>query len=222
MVFRTRDQNFTFFRATAQIRPDFASITHSMSFAETYNHEVIETRRIRAQRARFWAKLISLLLMITIAAVLRSEPQLRSALMGAAVDGVTALRGETASAQAAPIPSGQTPGMAMADPEAVLGLLRKIQPGQQAVGPVPGTADPAMPQSPGFLTRTPLPTDPTLQINTPQAGSGIKVNRPTGHSGPRFQRVQPHAATHPPPATQAPALDIKSIANQIGNAMGGS
>ena len=64
-----------------------------MRFSETYSEAVRETRRIRAQRAGFWAKWVSLALLITIGATLRSEPGLRQALMSAGMDAVMALTG---------------------------------------------------------------------------------------------------------------------------------
>lgn len=86
-----------------------------MSFAETYAEERLESRRIRAERARFWAKCVSLILMLTVALALRSEPQLRQALMSAGVDGIAAL-------------AGQKPGRATPDlGEAELAALQEWQ-----------------------------------------------------------------------------------------------
>lgn len=217
VLFETRPEKLRLFPLDAQIWPEFGCISSRMSFAETYSHEVIETRRIRAQRARFWAKLISLLLMITVAAVLRSEPQLRTALMSAAVDGVTALRGTDTPTPGTPVPTAQSPGTAMADPEAVLGLLRKMQPGK-----VPGTIDPAGQSQSGPVFGTSVPVEPSAQSEVPSAGAGIKINRPSGHSGPRFQRAAPRATAEPEPPTSSPTVDINAIANQIGKVLGGT
>lgn len=59
-----------------------------MSFAGTYNEEIIASRRDRSRRAFFWAKITSVLLMLTIAVTLRAEPELRRVLMDAGMDAV--------------------------------------------------------------------------------------------------------------------------------------
>ncbi len=59
-----------------------------MGFAEIYRNEVLQSRRDRARRAFFWARLIGLVLMVTVAAALRSEPGLTRQLMLAAMDAV--------------------------------------------------------------------------------------------------------------------------------------
>lgn len=58
-----------------------------MSFRDVYSNEVLESRRARSQRARFWGKVVSIVLMLTVAVTLRTEPQLRSALVSAAMAG---------------------------------------------------------------------------------------------------------------------------------------
>ncbi|KIN61916.1 hypothetical protein Z946_772 [Sulfitobacter noctilucicola] len=68
-----------------------------MTFSDIYSDEVYEARRDRAKRARFWAKVVSLMLVLTIGATLRSEPNLRLALMTAGMDGVLAVAGGAAS-----------------------------------------------------------------------------------------------------------------------------
>lgn len=68
-----------------------------MSFAETYSHELLETRRIRSQRARFWAKIVSFALMLTLGATFYSEPQLRQAIMQTGMQGVMSLSGRSAA-----------------------------------------------------------------------------------------------------------------------------
>ncbi len=68
-----------------------------MDFKDIYADEVLEARRDRSKRARFWAKIVSLVLVLTVASTLRSEPQLRLALMSAGVDGISALRGSSDS-----------------------------------------------------------------------------------------------------------------------------
>ena len=60
-----------------------------MSFADTYTHEVLQSRRDRSRRAFFWARIVGLVLMITIGATLRADPELRAVLMRAGMDGVS-------------------------------------------------------------------------------------------------------------------------------------
>ena len=62
-----------------------------MSFAETYKHETLQSRRDRSRRAMFWARVLGLMLMLTIGAILRSEPQLRQDLMNAGINGILKL-----------------------------------------------------------------------------------------------------------------------------------
>ncbi len=57
-----------------------------MRFAETYAHETLQSRKIRAQRAFFWARIVGLALMITIGATLRADPELRGVLMRVGMD----------------------------------------------------------------------------------------------------------------------------------------
>jgi hypothetical protein len=80
---------------------DFASIVRYpvyMSFRDTYSNEVLESRRTRSQRARFWGKVVSIVLMVTVAVTLRTEPQLRSALVSAAMAGVMQVTGRSVPA----------------------------------------------------------------------------------------------------------------------------
>ena len=71
------------------------SVSHSRDryagFNEIYQTEVLQSRRDRSRRAFFWAKLLSLALMLTIGATLRSEPELRRALANAGMDAVMAM-----------------------------------------------------------------------------------------------------------------------------------
>lgn len=67
-----------------------------MSFADTYGHEVLESRRTRSQRAGFWAKLVSLMLMVLVAVTLRSEPELRRALIEASITAGMQITGRAA------------------------------------------------------------------------------------------------------------------------------
>ena len=52
-----------------------------MSFAETYRAEVLQSRRDRARKAFFWSRILSVVLMLNIALILRAEPELRRALI---------------------------------------------------------------------------------------------------------------------------------------------
>ncbi|MEW9920820.1 hypothetical protein AB2B41_14495 [Marimonas sp. MJW-29] len=176
-----------------------------MSFAETYSEEVIETRRIRAQRARFWARIVSLMLMITVAATLHSEPRLRAALMTAAINGVMALTGGSFVPVTSPenLPEGAE--RTIADPDAVMKLLRELQPGN--IGDKPSPA-PASPDSP---VAAPAPTE-TIKVN--RFG-----NNPEG-SGPQFRKVgQPAAEAPAGPASttdpQSTTLDFENLLQRI-------
>ena len=68
-----------------------------MTFRETYRSEVNESRRDRSRRACFWAKVVSIVLMVTIGATLRAEPQLRAALASVAMNTVLRLAGTEAT-----------------------------------------------------------------------------------------------------------------------------
>ena len=59
-----------------------------MEFAQTYRHEVIQSRRDRSRRARFWSRIVGIVLMLTIAAVLKMEPDLRRALSEAGTNAI--------------------------------------------------------------------------------------------------------------------------------------
>ncbi|OAN80658.1 hypothetical protein A8B82_01030 [Sulfitobacter sp. EhC04] len=78
-----------------------------MDFAETYRHEVIQSRRDRSRRALFWSRIVGILLVLTIAAILRVEPELRRALAIAGSDAIIAVMGRSTpdTAQAA-LPQG--------------------------------------------------------------------------------------------------------------------
>lgn len=69
-----------------------------MSFEETYQAEVLQSRRTRSQRAHFWAKITGFALMLTIAVTLRSEPEFRMAIIEAGMAGVMAVTGKVAPA----------------------------------------------------------------------------------------------------------------------------
>ncbi len=72
-----------------------------MSFSETYHAEVLQSRRDRSRRAMFWARILGLVLVLTIGAILRSEPALRSALADVGMTAIMRVTGNGASQQAA-------------------------------------------------------------------------------------------------------------------------
>ncbi|MGC1503094.1 MAG: hypothetical protein WA782_03035 [Sulfitobacter sp.] len=75
-----------------------------MSFRDIYSNEVLESRRTRSQRARFWGKIVSILLMLTVAVTLRTEPQLRGALISAAMAGAMHVTGRSVPASSPDVP----------------------------------------------------------------------------------------------------------------------
>ena len=60
-----------------------------MEFKETYRHEVYLSRKVRSQRALFAAKLTGFVLVLTVGATLRAEPELRRLLFNAGMNGVS-------------------------------------------------------------------------------------------------------------------------------------
>lgn len=74
-----------------------------MSFREIYANEALEQRRTVAQRARFWSKILSFLLMLTVALTLHTEPRLANALMTAAMEA-----GMEVTGRSTPGPVGST------------------------------------------------------------------------------------------------------------------
>ena len=95
-----------------------------MSFSDTYSQEVLHSRQVRSQRARFWAKIVSIALMITTAAVLHSEPQLRQAIMTAGMDGIMNLTGRTKPTP----PASATPDFASLQALMQQALAQPVQP----------------------------------------------------------------------------------------------
>ena len=75
-----------------------------MTGDDTYLFELRKSRRIRSQRAMFWARITGVLLMILVAATFRIEPGLRIALTDTAVSGVLALT-STAVKSPDPLPA---------------------------------------------------------------------------------------------------------------------
>lgn len=76
-----------------------------MSFADIYNHQVFESRRTRSQRAQFWARVVSLALMLMVGVVLRTEPDLRRALAEAGMSAVMQVTGRSTALAAAQDPA---------------------------------------------------------------------------------------------------------------------
>ncbi|MGC1495574.1 MAG: hypothetical protein WA790_07185 [Sulfitobacter sp.] len=74
---------------------------NQISLSEIYRHEVLQSRRDRSRRAFFWARVMGLVLMVTIGATLRSEPELRSAIARAGMDAIVAASGSTQPTQTA-------------------------------------------------------------------------------------------------------------------------
>ncbi|MGJ8617755.1 MAG: hypothetical protein ACSHWS_13020 [Sulfitobacter sp.] len=72
-----------------------------VGFKEIYQNEVLQSRRDRSRRAFFWARIVGLALMITIGAILRSEPQLRQMIATAGMDAVMRMAGRQQPAQTA-------------------------------------------------------------------------------------------------------------------------
>ncbi|MBD3664228.1 hypothetical protein [Sulfitobacter aestuariivivens] len=60
-----------------------------MTLAYTYREQVRVSRQDRSRRAFFWAKVVSFVLMITVAATLRADPELRRVLINAGMDAVS-------------------------------------------------------------------------------------------------------------------------------------
>ena len=81
--------------------PSSLIIPYCMTFSDTYAQEVLQSRRTRSQRAGFWAKIVSILLAVTVIATFRSEPELRQGLTLAASDAVLKLTGRQAALSAA-------------------------------------------------------------------------------------------------------------------------
>ncbi len=119
-----------------------------MSFREIYANEVLEQRRTRAQRARFWGKVVSLVLMLTIAVTLRTEPQLRRALISAAMAGAMQVTGRSVPAATPDLPerfqdgfqamSARTP--APANSTGIRDRIKVNRPGA-ALAPTPAQID---------------------------------------------------------------------------------
>ncbi|MGB3245565.1 MAG: hypothetical protein WBB25_13605 [Sulfitobacter sp.] len=62
-----------------------------MGFADTYHEQVFQSRRDRARRAFFWARILGVVLMLSIGVTLRADPKLRSLLTEAGMDALASL-----------------------------------------------------------------------------------------------------------------------------------
>lgn len=72
-----------------------------MTFKDIYGHEVLQSRRDRSRRALFWSRIVGIVLMLTVGVVLRSEPDLRQALMTAGMNGVARFADQESATTAA-------------------------------------------------------------------------------------------------------------------------
>jgi hypothetical protein len=77
----------------------FVLLRRGMGFTDTYREHVIACRRDRARRAIFISRVLGIMLMVTLGFALRSEPQLRSALLSAAMDVMEKSRGAVAASE---------------------------------------------------------------------------------------------------------------------------
>lgn len=142
------------------VSPRLGRTPDAMNFQATYQAEVLQSRRTRSQRAHFWAKVIGIVLMITIGATLRSEPQLRQAIMNAGMDGVMAVTGQE-------MPAAQGQSTYPADMAAMQGLLAEASRMQETTTPQNHPTDAVK------VNRHGLGEASTLRFHaaTPQAGS---------------------------------------------------
>lgn len=168
-----------------------------MSFSDTYKEEVLQSRRTRSQRAGFWAKVVSFVLMIMVAATLRSEPELRQAVVAAGTDTVLKVTGRDAQTATSFSPSARLGQGTQQSSPAILDALSKQIEGVSKVGQI----------------------EPFVK---PQENR-IKVNRggQLNGNGPRFTSVLPRDAsgdmqgTSPQsPSPQSP--DAAEAANALG------
>ncbi len=70
-----------------------------MAFEDIYRSEVLQSRRDRSRRSLFWARVLGIMLMLTIGLTLRSEPDLRRALMEAGMNGIARIAGRDSGTQ---------------------------------------------------------------------------------------------------------------------------
>ncbi len=168
-----------------------------MSFEETYQAEVLQSRRTRSQRALFWAKIVGFALMLTIGAVLRSEPQLRQAIMGLGMDAIKTASDTKSPAQSAPsgVPIAGTPDISQ-----IGALLSQMQGTQAAAPPAP---------------------DPAVGKPTTGFRDAVRVNRHgSGQGGPSpFQSVSNQGPALQIPGSGAGSPDAGAIASDLGKLM---
>lgn len=152
-----------------------------MSFEETYQAEVLLSRRARSQRALFWAKVVGFVLMLTVGATLRSEPQLRQAIFGLGMDAIKTAADTSPASRTAPTigPSTEAPDMSQ-----IGALLSQIQGGQPPAPqlqetvpakPTTGFRDAVRVNRHGSGQSSPTPfqptSDPGLSLGIPNAGA---------------------------------------------------
>ncbi len=159
-----------------------------MSFGDTYKEEVLQSRRTRSQRAGFWAKVVSFVLMIVVAATLRSEPELRHALIAAGTDGVLSVTGRQSTSAPVSTPT------ALPHSAGLEGLTRQIDQN--------GTTGLVAP----FVTP---PPENGIKIN--------RLGR-DGTAGPRFKSVTPINTaqdTAPQPTQDAEAQEAAETLGRL-------
>lgn len=162
-----------------------------MSFDETYQAEVLLSRRARSQRALFWAKIVGFVLMLTVGATLRSEPQMLRAIMGLGMDAI-----KTAGPTQAPPASVQVGNMP--DLSQIGSLLSQVQGAQP---PAPQLQEPALAKPTNGFT------------------DAVRVNRHgSGQSSPSpFQPATGSAPSFGIPGAGAP--DAGAMAANLGKLM---
>ncbi len=118
-----------------------------MSFAGTSQEEIITSRRDRSRRAFFWAKITSVVLILTIAVTLRAEPDLRRLLMGAGMNAVMRFANINHGEDPAALPAGLPFPQAQAAQAEQSQLPRsKVKVNRPAPRLDPGTSSPILPQ----------------------------------------------------------------------------
>ena len=168
-----------------------------MTFSENYRYEVLQSRRTRRTRALFWAKVLSLLLMILVAVTMRSEPHLRQALTSAAMEAAMNVAGKVTQAQAEPSASVPDDMDRVPDPSQMMRYL------------------PTLMDSMAEETKV-------LREETDRAPQGIKINRPgvAQDSGTGFKRVlAPTAERQTRPSRDGQIKDTQAAADALQNLM---
>ncbi len=168
-----------------------------MTFLENYRYEVLQSRRTRRTRALFWAKVLSLMLMILFAVTLRSEPQLRQALTSAAMETAMKVAGRVAQPQAAPGPLMPDATGRVPDPSQMMRYLPTLMDGMDK-------------ETQGFAEET-TPATERIRINRPE---------PAGDRSTGFKRVlAPTAAPRTRPSRDGQIRDTQAAADALQNLM---